>query len=394
MSPVDVIRDISTHVVDVLLWMSSWPGLFPIHPSWGKLFQRHSHGSIAVSGIGTGKFLSGNPDLQNIMTPFTRAMFRRTDVDTMPEMVSFRRDWMLLCLDWVHSAPIPASGIQEEADSVMKHIDGSDGTETSSCARILTAARHTWHDIAVAARQDQTVDTGIHDARLAMELIIRTKGFCAGFKAIMLVLRALRQPSVGPSLATSSSVDGGNYMQGTEETRNLPWSWIADDGVSIIQALRIRDRVGSSEMLQEIGEMLVDRLKPAPRRKPDQQRSSLVLTSGAWHSEMLEPSAIWRRGYVRAIGELAVPQPHRICRVLEHVRQMDPDSDVKSAANEAITRLTERSRRLGHDAPARLLMHVWWRLRWTHRLALGLHVEHLAAFGTRRIEVRTKRKPS
>lgn len=388
----EILRDLCAHSVDLVFrLLSSSSSLEGGHPAWRDLSSLRCRGYGPVSGIGTYIIPHGTPALVDVVKPFLRAVIRRTDSDTMLEVVCFQRTWLLICLDWIRTSPLSADGVQPDADSLLKNLDGPDATEATSCTRIVAGARRVWHEIAVAARLDQQVDSGIHDAHLAMELVIRTKGLSAGFKAIFLLLRALRQPSVGPSLATSISVEGGSYMLGRDETRGLPWSWVADDGVGIIQAMRSRDRTGSHDVLQEIGEMLLERLKPAPPRKPDQPRPMLVKTSGDWHSDMLEPSAIWRRGYVRAVGELAVPQPHRICRVLEHVRRMDPDRDVQVAANDAIQSLSERSRRLGHDAPARLLMHVWWRLRWAHRLALGLDVDHITAFGTRRIEVRTKR---
>jgi hypothetical protein len=389
--PVETVRDVCSYSTDALLRLPSWSSSEGGHPAWMQLTRRQHNDCLAVTGIGTYSYAPGTPDLLNVVKPFLRAMLRRTDMDTMPEMARFLRTWLLLGLDWIRKSPVTAPGIQAEAESLFADLDGPDATEANSCNRIVAGARRVWHDLAVAARLDHQVDAGYDERHLALELYVRTKGFCAGFKAIMLLLRALRQPAVGPSLATSSSVEGGSYKRGVDETRDLSWSWVADDGVSIIQALRIRDSAGSDAVMQEIGEILVERLKPAPARKSDQPRPVLVQTSGDWHPDMLEPSAVWRRGYVRAVGELAVPHPHRICRVLEHVRRMDPDRDVQVAANDAIQSLSERSRRLGRDAPARLLMHVWWRLRWAHRLALGLDVDHLTAFGTRRIEVRTKR---
>lgn len=390
--PPHAMASLATHFNDVVRRLQHWEDIRGMaHPAWRNAFTSPTVEPMPVIGMGTFWRLHGSTACLDIVRPFLAALVRRTDEDTIPALVEFQRTWLLMAIDWTCGTAIPADGRHPKTEGLLARLPEPGSPPAVSGWRIVAAARRAWHDLEVSARQDQPAPASPHDARIAMELIIRTKGFTAGFKAVLLLLRALRQPAVGPSLATYASAPMGTYVLAQQETRDLSWSWVAEDGVGIIQALRSRDRTGAIDLLQEIGELLVERLKPVPAKASDRPRAVSEPTVGGWHPVMLEPSAIWRRGYVRAIGELAMREPQRICRVLEHVRQTDPDQDVRATAVEALAQLSERSRRLGHDAPARLLMHAWWRLRWAHRLALGLPVDQTAAFGTRMIEVRTPR---
>lgn len=191
-------------------------------------------------------------------------------------------------------------------------------------------------------------------------------------KALLLAFRALPQPGCDASLKPLRD-------EGVHE-RLIAWT--------IDRLLRETDQY--QELRRQWALDIIARLKPF---KGDPAERSLAPAVGddLVSPAINEPSATWRTGYVRALGDLGVMQTgkgHSNAGVLKKVSASDPAMPVRIAAERVLEELSRMRSGWSHGSHRRLLFHAWWWIRRAQRLALNVTVHDEEANRVRNTEFR------
>jgi len=201
----------------------------------------------------------------------------------------------------------------------------------------------------------------------ALGALAACEGLAPALKAGVLLLRALREPSVAADLRW--------WHEPALEPVPPRWSWLPSTLVAIIHWRAGIEQKSDPELREPrsvFARFLLDRLKP----RPDGDAALTV-----------EPEAVWRRCCIRAVRELAVNPEGRGHRTLHHVMEKDPDEDVRAAATEAYDDVRRADGSMGDASPRRRLVAALWWLRQAHRVALGLDIDPVGARRTRQKEI-------
>ncbi|WP_417788696.1 hypothetical protein [Terasakiella pusilla] len=101
--------------------------------------------------------------------------------------------------------------------------------------------------------------------------------------------------------------------------------------------------------------------------------------------QVTEPSAIWRQGYIKALGELGFDLNGKVHKTLHFIQQADPDKGVRDVAKEAY-RSVRRENKKSHslmDFRRGIIAAEWW-LLLCQRQELNAPINYEEALKTRR----------
>lgn len=165
-------------------------------------------------------------------------------------------------------------------------------------------------------------------------------------KPLVLALRAMSQPCVPPDL---------RYWSEPDLDRVPVWSWIPNVAAGVVHryAKEEERRDARLENLRlDFAAFCLERLKTGEGDQP------------------VEPNAVWREGYIRAVRDLRVNPRGRGHQVLHHARKNDPNPDVRAVADEAYSEMRHEERLPEKRSPRRAILGALWWLRRAHFIAL------------------------
>lgn len=220
------------------------------------------------------------------------------------------------------------------------------------------------------------------DWRYAQECMMTLRNLAKPWELLGPLLQAFRcLPSAG--VTADLRYWGENGMA---EQPQQPWSWIPMWIAAALYADHLQADLAADPELRELREALagycLKRLKSRDRAQP---ASNPAQRAGA---DMVEPSAWWRRCYVKAVAELRVNPGGRSHHVLHWSSEHDPDELVRAYARAAYKGMRHQQPLPDQSSPRRPLMAAFWWLRQAHRLELGLPVDAEGAQRTRTKELR------
>lgn len=204
-------------------------------------------------------------------------------------------------------------------------------------------------------------------------------------KAVLLLLRESPYATVGDDLRSWHESTDLPEEAGGPPTR---WRWLAEAVLGTAHACA-RDIRKEDAQLLELREFLA-------RYCLDRLRSRLKDRKAApsGDEDMLEPSPNWRLAYVESARALRVNPGKRGHRVLHWLRANDPNEEVRAKAVQVYDEMVKGVRLPPRTSAMRAVTAAMWWMRWAHRTALGLSVDHAAAQRTRQKEVRRTREVS
>ena len=128
-----------------------------------------------------------------------------------------------------------------------------------------------------------------------------------------------------------------------------------------------------AQLRVDFGHFCIERLKTSKR-----------------HDGPVEPDAVWRYAYVRALVELDVNPGGKGHRVIHHLIEDDSDSDVRQAAEQAYRSVQHAPTRtqLSKGSHRKAILGALWWIRQAHRLSLGLAIDEAGAIAMREEELR------
>jgi hypothetical protein len=213
-------------------------------------------------------------------------------------------------------------------------------------ANLIGRAAQRWLDaLRAAARNSDSWDelpSPTEGLKASFFLLWKLKGPWYAAKQLLTIFRLVPVQAIDPDLAPS--------LRGSDKG----WQLVA------VLIHRIFDRPWSNEEGREIRAMmthdLLEKLKPSK----NQSKRALV-----------EPDAVWRYAYVRAVADLGADPSdtgHFHHQVLDKCAANDPDPKVRKAAADASAGLKTRS---GWKAGSgkRMLLHAWWWIRQAHLIS-------------------------
>lgn len=101
--------------------------------------------------------------------------------------------------------------------------------------------------------------------------------------------------------------------------------------------------------------------------------------------QVVEPSSVWRQGYLKALGELGIDLGGKVHKAVYFTRNFDPDGDVQAVAKEVYksVRRDEHKSISARDIRKGLIAAYWW-LQWVQRISLNAPIDEQEALRTRR----------
>ena len=178
-----------------------------------------------------------------------------------------------------------------------------------------------------------------------------------------------------------------------------PFIWIENQKFKRLQG-------NSNELHDQLGN-LIDSEKniiPEPEIAIQAQQSKNIVAEFCWkklrlkkgiehqgefynNADCMEPNALWRQAFCRALNEIGVDLGGKVHRTLDFVRKSDPDEEVRKVATEAYKAVRRQHHKNEVDPVKGLLIAFWW-LRLAQRRVLGQAVIPANATKTRRNELR------
>lgn len=196
---------------------------------------------------------------------------------------------------------------------------------------------------------------------------------------LILAFRHLTLPTLKPDLSIDRHKD----------SQSNPWTEIPI-GIEKILNHKWDDPAGLA-LRRSMTRVFLDYLKP---RKPDQLKLACAPTgtteSDEYAPSMIEPDALWRYAYLRAVGDLGINtdgKGHQFHRILDKVAQNDPSKLVREMASKIAEKINTREG-IVEGSHKRLLMQAWWWIRQVHALRNGIQIDESAALLLRQTEVR------
>lgn len=210
--------------------------------------------------------------------------------------------------------------------------------------------------------------------------LLRALDFSQPSKALshrLLLMRSSKRPFSDESLSRFSSMDEENAIEWFRPMKELANS----RGDSRVHAAGDDWQQAKAECLadfsRELAEFCLGRLH---------LRKGEKATDGKYDvSQVVERSAIWRQGYLKALSELGLNLKGDVHRTVNFTKQYDPDEDVRAIAKEcyrAVRRDSNKNRSI-EDMKRGIVAAEWW-LLMCQRRELNLTVNHEEALKTRR----------
>jgi hypothetical protein len=200
----------------------------------------------------------------------------------------------------------------------------------------------------------------------------------SSLKPLLLAFRQLPEPAVGPDLRYWPEAHN-DPCPPPHPWRELP-SMIA---ARLHYGLRMA-QPGDPELRgvrSEFGRFLLDRLRTRRDARP-------AKGAPVRNEDMVDPSPLWRLGYVRALRALLINPDGKGHRTLNWSKKLDPDDRVREEAASAYKELRHGPSVPESMSPRRPLFAALLWLRRAHLEALGCRIDEAGAQRTFRKEVR------
>lgn len=220
--------------------------------------------------------------------------------------------------------------------------------------------------------------------RTCVNLLFRFGGVWRGLKPMLLAWRALSAPGVARDLRYWDEPD--------REPVPEPWHNLFMAPISLFHYYAAREETRDPNLTELRGELasfclerLVDRWSASERERAKAEGRART------NDDMLERSPAWRYCLIRAVSSLGVNPEGKGHRTLRVASEIDPDPEVRDAANQAYQQFRRGVALPESVSPRRAIMSALWWLRQAHLLGLGIQPDPDGAQRTRIKELaRTK----
>lgn len=222
--------------------------------------------------------------------------------------------------------------------------------------------------------------------------VFQLEGLWEGMRQLMLAMRALKSPCVASDLRywEEPGVAASHYPRQPEE----PWRCIPVKLVASFHAFVGKEEAKDPELKELRGQFAAYCLSGL-RDKWNEKERAHAEASGCQrkNDDMVEPSPDWRYCRVRAAKTLAINPDGRGHRLLQTASEIDPDPNVREAANDAYQSLRRGVTLPEGMSPRRAVLGALWWLRQAHLKALNIEIDRDGAQRTRIKELsRTKER--
>lgn len=211
-----------------------------------------------------------------------------------------------------------------------------------------------------------------------LNLLFSLGGVWRGLKPALLAWRTLPTPAVATDLRYWNEPD--------REPPPAPWSVLVEWPINLFHAHVWREQEADPELIHLRGELaafclerLKDRMNAAERKAAEQANQPRT------NEQMVERSPEWRYCLIRAVGSLGINPEGKGHRVLQMAADLDPEPDVRDAANQGFQQMRRGVGLPEGVSPRRAVMSALWWIRQAH--LLGLEVQ-LDADGAQRTRVK------
>jgi len=215
-------------------------------------------------------------------------------------------------------------------------------------------------------------------------LLYQFGGVWRGLKPMVLAWRSLQTQAVARDLRYWPEAD--------RESPPSPWCDLIAWPINLFHGYVNREQSTDPELIRLRGELasfclerLADRWSKSEREEA--KRSHRDRTN----DDMLERSPEWRYCLIRAAGSLGVNPEGKGHRILRVAADLDPEPEVRDAANQSYQQLRRSGGLPEAVSPRRAIMSALWWIRQAHLLGLGIQPDPDGAQRTRVKELaRTK----
>ncbi len=227
-------------------------------------------------------------------------------------------------------------------------------------------------------------------------LLYQFGGVWRGMKPLLLAIRSFACPCVARDLRHWNDPADDHGAIPYDEPDLLqppePWAVVSGSMINLFHHYVGREQKLDSELVMLRGELArfcLDRL--ADRWTRNERMEAEKKDRHRTNEDMIEPSPVWRMCIVRAIASLHINPEGKGHRVLMRSSCIDPDTDVREAADAAYQQM-RRLRKLPENvSPRRAVMSALWWIRQAHLLGLEIELDANGAQRTRAKELtRTK----
>lgn len=204
-----------------------------------------------------------------------------------------------------------------------------------------------------------------------------TSGVWNALKILLINLAILEEPCVGIDL---------RYWDEPNRRRppEYPWRWIPDRIAGLIHSLEEEQShdLKLNSLRTSFAEFCLSRLKTKNNSHFMQESKSPIADDS-----FVEPRAIWREAYAKAVLELKTNPKGKGHHILYWVSKNDPHDDVRKAAKSAYKVLRHSPRWPDDLSPRRALFGAFWWLRQAHLIHLKVEIDQRGAQRTRSKEI-------
>jgi hypothetical protein len=215
-------------------------------------------------------------------------------------------------------------------------------------------------------------------------LLFQFGGVWRGLKPMLLAWRSLATPAVARDL---------RYWQETDrEQPPQPWADLVAWPINLFHVYVGREQSSDPDLLRLRGELASFCLERLADRwtKAERDEAKRVGRSRS-NDDMLERSPEWRYCLIRAAGSLGMNPEGKGHRILRVAADLDPEAEVRDAANQSYEQLRRNVGLPEEVSPRRAIMSALWWIRQAHLLGLGIQPDPDGAQRTRVKELaRTK----
>lgn len=255
----------------------------------------------------------------------------------------------------------------------------SEGLTTIQSAELLKCARADLGGLRTILRDcPETCDWEF--AEMALQTILSFGKTWDALALLLQAFRVLKKPAVTSDL---------RYWNEPNNPENVEYPlvripmWIA---TSLYQQRLKTERAQDPQLLdlrEAFATFCLKRLKTKDEAKAKLEPAALFK-----NEDFIEPSAVWRQCYAKAIRELRVNPRGKSHHPLYWSSQHDPDEQVRACSKAAYISVRHETALADTMSPRRPLMAAFWWLRQAHRIELGLTVDPDGAQRTRTKELR------
>ncbi len=215
-------------------------------------------------------------------------------------------------------------------------------------------------------------------------LLYQFGGVWRGLKPMLLAWRSLQAPAVARDLRYWTEAD--------RDPLPSPWCDLIAWPINLFHRYVNSEQASDPELIRLRGELASFCLERLADRWTKSERDEAKRTHrDRTNEDMLERSPEWRYCLIRAAGSLGVNPEGKGHRILKVAADLDPEPQVRDAANQSYQQLRRDVALPEGVSPRRAIMSALWWIRQAHLLGLGIQPDPDGAQRTRVKELaRTK----